>query len=121
MNLGGVGDHPLLSPVPRNCLPTSLGCESIFLGFCHQHRSVSRKLLPVPAGELELCGSFAGHAILFFSPLSKQYIFMTKTKDTQEIKLLVLLLLGGETISVPANGGRGPALSSRGSEVGAQN
>lgn len=37
------------------------------------------------------------------------------------MKLLALLLLGGETISVPANGGRGPAPSSRGSEVGAQN
>ena len=36
------------------------------------------------------------------------------------MKLLALLLLGGEPISVPANGGRGPALSSGGSEVGAQ-
>lgn len=57
----------------------------------------------------------------FSSPLSKQYIFKTKIKDAQEMKLLALLLLGGETISVPANGRRHPALSSGGSEMGAQN
>lgn len=39
----------------------------------------------------------------------------------QEIKFLWLLLLGGETISIPATGGRGRTLSSGGSVVGAQN
>lgn len=38
------------------------------------------------------------------SPLSKQYIFKTKIKDTREMKLL---LLGGETISVCATEEKG--------------
>lgn len=54
--------------------------------------------------------------------LSKQYIFKTKIKDTQEMKLLALLLLGRETVSILANGGRVlvAGLGSRSSKMGAE-